>query len=227
MSQTYKWADFVAEVRNHFPTDSPRLNVGTPAPGRSKSFLELQIRQGVIDVQQYVEHYKVGHETVYRPSDFAQEGYASRATLPPQAEPNDGYLVKIDGIETASRWPLIPFDWKHRMALVHGVEVVNDRQARFCVDPHGYTFYVYPAVRDCWQVSINWTGIKMDFEEEEETPFDEPLVGCVAEYVKGMIARDVNKDMDTFNSIMRPVTGTYIQKRRNLFLMGQDRKGKF
>jgi len=167
------------------------------------------IRDGVIKVQSIIPEFTVNHETLYRPEDLVVEGMASKGIKPPQSAINDAYLVKItttdsDGNELAnpavSRFPLMQVAWADRFALVKGAPCVNDGIGCIAIDPKGYQFYVFPEVFDCWLLSMFWDGLKLDFKEDELTPFTEEMAGTVAHYVRAEIAREISKNMDEYRS---------------------------
>jgi hypothetical protein len=91
--------------------------------------------------------------------------------------------------------------------MIRGEEPVNDGNCRIAIDPLGYTFFVYPEVTEGWVLSLTWDGLKLDFQDGEETPFTEEAAGAVAEYVKAKIAREVDRDIGLHDSYMRSFQG--------------------
>lgn len=204
----YTWAQFQAKVRENLTVNANRQGAQT--------FITNALRAGVISLQDYIHGYRIGHETVYHANDFVTEGYASRATLPPEAQLRDIFLINT---AHDRRHPLNAFDWSDRFSLVNGKVGVNSGHGCVSIDPHGYTFYVYPEVKDCWVVSANWDGLKLEFQDEEQTPFDEAMTLVVAEYVQAKLAREVNRDVALHNSYMK----SYEVGRRDLYRTHQDR----
>lgn len=195
--QDYTWLQFVTEVKELLPIDAGRKGLG------STEYLNRLIRQGVIQLQGVIDGYRIGHETIYNPSDFVQEGYALRGVKPPQSAIRDVFYVKTidpapDGYN--ADLPVIRFNcrtypWAKRFNLVNRYEHVDGR-AIFCADPYGYTFYLYPAPCDGaeWRLSMNWDGLKLDFQDDEQTPFDEQMAGAIAYWVKMHVALEIEED---------------------------------
>lgn len=216
--QTYTWSQFVAAVLGLLPRDSQRI-------GPVQPYITQMIRQAVIDLEDRIPALKMGHETIYQASDFVGEGYASRATLPPQATPRDAFLVYYDLDANhqpkphCRRFPLEDFGWKNRMALVHSKVAVNDGRGLICFDPRGETFYVYPCPRDTQQVSLFWDGRKINFQDNEQTPFDEQMTLVVADFCKSRLSREVDNDLMMADSYSL----SYRQGRQILYLNLKDR----
>jgi hypothetical protein len=205
--------------------------------------MNLYIRQGVIDVQSFVPAMKVGHETLYRPSDFADEGKASLAVLPPQAEVRDAFLFNYND---GTRYPLLQFPWERRFELVTGSNLdLIANNGCICIDPAGYKFYVYPGINSLVKaptasittdptvqilsdtagpvasertadfiLSVNWDGQKLDFKDWEQTPFTEEMAAAVADYTMARIKLIVDENPAIAGQFM----GQYQTKRTNLYL---------
>lgn len=210
------WAEFKEEVLKLLPVDRRRVGPGIQDADGQEGYLTATIKQGCIDVQQFVPRYRAGHESIYWPDDdFVAEGSASRGVLPQNAMIRDVWFW----IETSkTRYPVVDFPYDRRFELVNGLETLPDNQARIAKDPLNYTFYIYPAVADGAAISIFWDGIKTDFEDDEQTPFDRQMAGAVADYLKGRIMRDIEKDNAGYATYMHPQSGSYIVKRTNLYL---------
>jgi len=212
------WKEFTDGVLGLLTVDEDRLGM--------ENYRPKMIRQGVIDVQMAIPGYKEGHETVFQPNDFVKEGCASRGVKPPQAIIRDLYTCKAlnfnnrEGTKQCARFPVLQIRWEDRFAMITGSIGVNDGHARFCVDPQGYTFYVYPFIGDCWLFSMWWEGLKLDFQDEDQTPFDEPMMLCVAEFVKAKIARESKNDEQMYQSYMN----SSIDLKRKLYVEWNSRR---
>lgn len=101
------------------------------------------------------------------------------------------------------RWACDPWPWEDRFALVTGKVAVNNNRGRYCIDPQGYTAYIYPAVYDTWLMSVWWDGLKLEFNPGDETPFDEMTAVAVAFYLKAQIALEVQERIDLFDTYMK------------------------
>ena len=120
-----------------------------------------------------------------------------------------------------ARYPLKEFGWEKRFELVNGMVALNDNQGRICVDPYCHQFYVYPEVTEGFLMSLFWDGTKLDYKDDELVPFTEQTAGAVAAFVRGMIARDIDKDMAAYASYFGN-GGTYVTRRRDLYLAALD-----
>jgi hypothetical protein len=233
-AQTYTWSQFTAAVLALLPVESQRI-------GPVQPYIQLLIRQGVIECEQMIPWLRTGHETLYQASDFIGEGWASNAALPPQARVRDAFIVEYDTIlcgPPATNPPTVPtplpvltpqrhcrrykledWPWENRMGLINAGVAVNGNIPRICFNAQAETFYVYPCLRDCQNVSLFWDGLKINFQPNEMTPFNEPMTLVIADYVKSKTSREIDKDL--------PLAGSYEESyrkgRRLLFLDMKDR----
>lgn len=231
MSDWYTWKEFCDGVKGLLTVDSNRRG--------AELFTEGMIRQGAIDLQDFIPAYRVGHETIYLASDFVTSGSASIATLPPEAQVRDGWMCNLD---TSLRIPMRDMSWMDRMQMVHGGIPINDQNARIAIDPNAHMFFAYPAVAAPWCVSIFWDGLKLEYpativfdratgkfsdnddpKVNQEVPFDEGAMLAVADFVKGKLAREVDRDLTMYQSYFHPIQGSYTVKRKNLYLTAKAR----
>lgn len=216
----YTWKEFCDLARELMPLEKQRLDLQDSEDG-APGHLTLQIRQAVIDLQRFIPAYLKNHESIYDPEDFALDGSASRGATPP------GALLKefwVFNTETGVRHPVISFPHERRHELIHGMANVADQQARLALDPHGETFWVYPAVEPGWCLVMNWdakgtTNIKLDFKDDEKVPFGEDAAKAVSEYAHAQIARIVDRDLAMHESWMR----SYLTSRKDLYLESKDK----
>ena len=223
--QVYTWSGFQSAVQALIPIDYSRL-------GSVPSLINLWMRLAIIELQNLIPAYRAGHETIYNASDFVLEGEACRATIPPQGRVKDAYLVVYEdngccnsqptnASNYCRRHPLKDFDWKHRMALVHGKVAINGGGGLISFDPQSRTFYVYPGIKDCQVVSLFWEGLKVNFQPNECVPFTEQTTLVVADYLKMRLSREVDKDIPLSESFNQ----SYMDGRSLLFLEAKDRRG--
>lgn len=216
----YTWSQFKAGVLALLPVESQRI-------GPVQPYIALLIRQAVIECEQMVPWLRTGHENLYQASDFIGEGWASKAALPPQARIKDAFIVEYDrdcsgaarNPLNCKRFPLVDWPWESRMGLINAGVAVNNGQGKICFDAQAETFYVYPNVRDCQNVSLFWDGLKINFQDNEMTPFDEQMTLVVADYVKSRTSREIDKDLPLAESYDE----SYRKGRRLMFLNLKDR----
>lgn len=177
------WLDFKTHVGELLLVDANRLNTST--------FRDRQIRAAVKDLQHYIPTYRIGHETIYQVDDLAEEGFSSVGSLPAGASPRKGRYVKVGN--PVNSQPLTDYSWDN-------VEDLTAGHPRGClyaisIDPWNATFHVFPKVTEDRYLSIHWDGLKSDFQDSEEVPFDELAAEAAALWVKKFFAREVDKDL--------------------------------
>src|SRR5688572_25436807 len=79
-------AEFVAKVKENLTSDANRAGATT--------YVNNLIDIGMIDLQHYIERYRLGHKDVYEASDFLDEEFASRGELPDQCQIRDVYILR-------------------------------------------------------------------------------------------------------------------------------------
>lgn len=214
----YTWSQFVAAVMGLLPVDSKRL-------GPVQPYIANILRLAVIELQNLIPAYRKYHETLYQASDFIGEGFASRTSLPPQARVRDAFLVYYErnregqAQPSCRRFQLADFPWANRMQLVNSRIALNENEGKICFDPQATSFYVYPCVRDTQNVSVFWEGLKINFQDNELTPFDEQMTLVVADYCKMLISRTIDKDL----ALAESYETSYKAGRSLLFLQLKDR----
>lgn len=199
--ENYTWQEFLAAVGGFLTVDRNRS-------GSNFDSYKLQIiRQALHILQNLVEQYQLNHEIIYEPQDTVLEGMASRFVKPPQSVLRNIFLASTcqadNGTSQCRRFECEPFPWKDRFALVQGRIPLNSGRGKFAVDPQGYTAYVYPAVYDCWLMSVHYDGLKLDYKDNEETPYDEVTAGAVAWFLKAHIAMETEHNIEIFDRYMK------------------------
>lgn len=184
----------------------------------SATFIDNIIRQAVIELQEYIPVYREGHETIFNADDVSQEGGASVGMMPDQAEIQDIYFVTVGN--PCVRGPVFLYNWGNRYDLVCGNPRSTGSNSFIAIDPQSKQFMVYPKLDDSHYLSMFWDGTKLEFEDEDETPFDEGMVGAVADYLQAELARRAPvRDFKLAQTYM----ATYASKRTQLYLKGRNR----
>lgn len=196
MDDELTWKEFTDMVLGMLTVDASRDGTET--------FRDRYIRQGVILVQSLVEEFTLNHETLYYPSDLVVEGRASRGVKPPQSVIQDLFFIRIDTASgKCTRTGVDLYPWSKRFDLIKGSASLNGGRALTAIDNEGYTFYIYPEVRDCEMISMFWNGQKLDFRDDESVPFTEQMAMTVAELVKAKFARDSESDLAKYDSFSK------------------------
>ena len=220
------WLSFRNEVRAVLTVDADRMGV--------EALIDKQTRAAVLDLLEKVPRYRSGFSTVVQPEDLIAEGSVSQGALPSGAWMKEAFILRSKdhpalptGADVVRHPCLDDIAWEHRFLLINGLVAVNDDNGRLCIAPNGVDFYVYPRLPDdgepdaegryhCLQLFYDTDALA--FGDNDATPFDERMVLCVADYVKGEIARHVEKNEGMYDSFMK----SFALKRRKLYVRGQQ-----
>lgn len=210
------WGDFKAQVAKFLTVDNNR--------GGISDLRENTLRQAVIDIQSLVPQFRLGHETVYTPSDLTEVGYASRGVKPPGSAIRKVIIARAYMVVDERRVQRIecrPHDYRNNESMINGDLPVNGDAGFYAIDRYGYTFMVYPAIKEEMVVSLEWDGVKLDFQDDDWTPFNERMASVAAKLIKAEIARDVEKDIALHNSFMV----SYAKGKQGLYLDSREING--
>lgn len=299
------YAEFIAKVETLLTVDADRKG--------AVEFAQELITQGIVDLQSFIDTYRVGKQTVYEPGDLTTEYFASRGALPAGCEPRDCYLIRqveaeITAVDTTDntitvpshglssatyetevevglitstsaipggltagrayflrpvdddtlslhntaadaidnedavdltsagsgtltlayqkeRLPCWEWDWDDRFSLIHGEQCLNDDKPRICIEPYGSTFYVFPEVKALdpdgfsYTLELNWDGISVEWEDDDDVPFLDRDALVVAEFVKSRMERQVKRDLGMATSF----DNTYRSGRQISYLDAKNR----
>lgn len=208
------WEEFNDAVRVHLVAHNRRQGV--------QDYIDALIKAGATDLQKAIEFYQVGHETVFDPAtDLTESGFASRGTMV------DGkfmsawlteYDVDEDTEDTCEKRPVDLVASEH----IPDFKCGNFRFGEYyiAIDRTGGYFFVTPQVEDTMRLHLQWVGVKTDWVDADETPFDERVAECVADYVLARLARTVDRDPQAAASHHQ----SFVQQKRTLFLEPLDRQ---
>ena len=141
-----------------------------------------------------------------------------------QGEPTEGAGQTITKFERY-RHACEPWDWQDRQSLIARQACLNDNRPFMALSPNGSTALIHPQVLSsdpegyACQLEVNWDGVKIEWGDGDVTPFDEGVVACVADWVKGECFRHVDHRLDLWETFLKPpgpvpnLGGTYYQKR--------------
>ena len=118
--------------------------------------------------------------------------------------------------------PVLNTGWEQRMEALSGQMCVSDNNARLFISTQGSDFLIYPKLPgddDVYAAFVlQYDTDTVPSVDATVVPYDEPMVYCVADYVKAELARHVDRDQAAFTSLMH----SYQQKRRNLYLRAKE-----
>lgn len=162
-----------------------------------------EIRAGAIELQNFIDAYRVGHTTVFKAEDVTASGAASRGLLPEQARLREVWVTYPDELgDTSSRRVeavRIPWELRHT-ELICGE---GDR-ALIAYDPGLTNFLVTPAlVADEVELEIVYDGLKFDFSYDDTVPFDEGAAVAVRFYVNSKMGLELGDPIQTVREYER------------------------
>lgn len=225
------WGDFQTQVKELLTVDAQRTGSGAP------DFVNRQIRAAVIDIQRNIRAYRVGHETLYEPNDLKAWGEASLGTLPWKAKVREVRMMRQQLGVCECEWrEADSYDWEKRYNLITGQACLNAGWPLCAINPDGTTFIVAPQLHPAstaadateeeatsYKLSVVWDGVRdLWFSNQEQTPFDEPMVYVAGDFVKGECCRHFREDLESWKSFQ----ATYLIGRRKLRLDSLDKARK-
>lgn len=141
--------------------------------------------------------------------------------------------ISADGSGTTTlkyglkRYPLNLVRWTDRHELIEAAVAMSGSSGFISFDPNSSTFLTFPQVPvgpddndRTWHVEINWDGVKLEWDDADETPFDDEAVDGVAEYVNAWFLRLVDSDMPGAEAAMKSHRNT----KANAYLKGRRMK---
>jgi hypothetical protein len=188
------WLEFTTEVKANIPVDAVRHNTGT--------MFTSQLKGAVRRVQKIIPFYRQGHQNWFAYADTVENGYTSIIEMPAGNEdvrPTNMWLVNTgEDYETEPCWvqPLHDYPWRHRHDLSCGELLIFDCQMAVAWHPHAEEFWVYPKIESDEDVAVrmDWNGVKSNFANGDEVPFDEDVALAAADFIKTHFMREVERD---------------------------------
>lgn len=181
--------------------------------------VESELRATVIDLQHHIRAYTLGQEDTFTADDVEDEGNASVGTLSDGAQVRSARIERSDepqaelSIKEACRL----VDWADRFDLL---VQSTDCGARIAISPKGDQFMVTPRLDfPRPQLLIEWDGMKLNFEDNDATPFDEGAVQAVGYGINAALAAEWGESVGQ-QQLWR---GKYAEERSKLYLRHKRR----
>lgn len=196
------WSEFNTAVRVHLVAHNRRQGI--------QDLIDALIKAATIDLQGAIRQLRVGHTTVYPPSRFTTDGYAGKSYFTPNAFVTQAFARNPD--DTSEQYPYrLVTEPDQRIAIAEGSVPHGERW--IAVDSVKGEFRVFPNPReDDSSVVLVWTGIKSDYEDDDDVPFDDTVVLATAEFVQARLSRVVDQDLD----LARSYAGSYTLTKRRI-----------
>lgn len=125
------------------------------------------------------------------------------------------------------RYSLESHEWKDRHELIEAAVAMTGAKGFISIDPNSQDFLTFPQVpvgedsnNRTWRVEINWSGIKLEWDENDTTPFDELAVNSVAEHVTSWFRRAVDNDLPAAEAADR----AHKRSKASAYLKGRRQK---
>lgn len=197
------WSEFNTAVRVHLVAHNRRQGIQT--------LIDALIKGGVWDLQSSIPHYAVVVKRTFAPSSLRSYDYTAQGTLPAGVKILDVYVQ--DATDSTLR---------ARYNIVSSVEEVSrmetgeagSRTYRFYYDARSGVFTVAPnPVYSASILKIEYSGKKLDYENDDDVLFDEKTAEAVGNYVNSRLSLQVDRDggmANTFNAL-------YVANKRKLF----------
>jgi hypothetical protein len=199
------WSEFNTAVRNFLPAHGRRQGIQT--------FIDTLIKAGVADVQQSVEFYQTGHQDIIGPDLVTTDGYASIGDLPAgqiQTARMAKYDPEAELLRRGIYLGLKQIGWENNLRMRGGELAAY--VGRIAIDRVNRKYCVVPAINANSRLVLEWNGVKRDFGNDDETPFDDDVAEAVADFVLSRVSRQIDRDLNLANSY----AGSYVLKKRKL-----------
>jgi hypothetical protein len=125
-----------------------------------------------------------------------------------------------------SSHPCDVMPWNNRKALIEGQACVNGGRGIITFNPHGDEFLIYPLLEtldadDKTQVlELTWNGLKVDFDDDDDVPFDDLAVSPMVEFLFSKINRHVDGDLQGAGV----ATASFLSEAARLYLANKDQR---
>lgn len=207
------WLQFTNLVKEHLLAHPQRLGIPT--------FLTRQIKNGVRDIQVHAPFFQEGHETVYGPSNLAANGEASSGAMPAEAYPVSLEVQKILAGDRCQSQPVVQWPYAHIRELICGNVAIRGCRYWVAFDDHAATFTIFPAIDDESQVVLGWDGIRDDFADADNVPFNNDVAQAVAYWVQWKLA---SSSVDKTPGAADANKDNYIIERRKVIRLARERQ---
>lgn len=153
-----------------------------------------QMRLCALDLQARIQSFRIEHHTPIARETLIEDGYAHLGNLPAGADPKQWYIVDSDDATTPHpRGMLRQWPWEYRHDLIN--KTMSDKeQGYIALAPDRRHFYVYPKIEESDRLVVTWDGQKINFDDDEVTPFPEETVEAFYAWVKAYILRDIENN---------------------------------
>lgn len=183
--------------------------------------VQTEIRAGAIDLQHHIRFYTEGQTDTLVAGDITVLGEACTGAMPADAQFRSArirrYYTDEDDVEQTVDQTCEVVPWADRFARMIDA---RDCAPQIAISPHGTTFILTPLlVADEAELLLEYDGTKLDFEDADTVPLDEPASLAVAKYVNAAMALEWGEAVAQ-QQVWR---GSYLAERSRLYLRAKRR----
>lgn len=198
------WDEFNTAVRVHTVTHNRRQGV--------QDMIDSLIKSGAWDLQDTIPFYADAVTRTVTPGDLTASGdYAATGTLSPGSRVLSVYAVDPEDSNGKASFEILTMP-KDFVRLQSGLEAGS--RHLFYYDSKTGAFYVTPSpIEDESNLEISFTAAKIDFEDDDDVPFDHRAAEAVGYMINSRMSLNVDKDPQTAAYYEK----LYVQTKRKLF----------
>jgi hypothetical protein len=97
---------------------------------------------------------------------------------------------------------------------------IRASQYLYSLEPRGQSFWVWPKVRDYWQVQLEWDGLQTSFQDSDLTLFGPMEARAAAYYIRSILLRTITESQQNANAAMT----LYAMERKRLWQMRDEQR---
>jgi hypothetical protein len=190
--------------------------------------IQTEIRAGAIELQHYIDGYRVGHTSDYTEFDATNEGAAHKVELPDGAQLREAWIKYVnaanpedaidDTDEDRANWePCATVAWADRQAKLIAS---STSRPQIAVHPRATEILFTPQLKDREiELHLVYDGTKLEFEDGDSVPLDEEAAMAVAKRINAELAAEWGEPIAQ-QQIWR---AGYASERSRLYLKHKNR----
>lgn len=181
------WVDFNTETRLYLTIHNRRQGI--------QSLIDTLIKSAAIDLQTTVESLQVFHKDTLSSNDVTEDGFATYGDLP-AGQIRAARLVSYDPDTTDINEDKYLFleQVSHKNWLEWASGFAEDGKGLIFIDAARRQFAFTPQLGTDAKLILEWEGVKMEFDDADETPFDARCALAASNYVLAHLTRTIDND---------------------------------
>ena len=196
------WGEFNAAVRIHLPSHNRRQGI--------QPLIDSLIKAAVWDLQAGIVEYRANTKRTIKPASIRPAGLAGQASLAPNVRIVAAYAV--DPADDSVRVPYsISKTADQSLRLIEGNVPANEKWLHYNSQAGVVTLCPSPK-EDNSNTLLVLDAKQLDFETEDDVPFELQTAKVVGDYVSAHLARTIDHDLGMAQSF----NGSYLGGKRLL-----------